>query len=124
MAGVPGRLSLNRIVSHPGAIVSLNPPTTVLEFADVTALRVRVEIDERNVQMLKIGQRAKVRIADGGSEIAEGVVEQILPLMGRKATMTLDPADKGDRDVLEALIRIDSQTRWPLGLRVDSVFVD
>ena len=45
--------------------------------------------------------------------------------MGRKTVRTGDPADKGDRDILEVLVDLDRQDpRLVVGLRVTALFLD
>jgi hypothetical protein len=44
--------------------------------------------------------------------------------MGRKTIATGDPSDKSDRDILEAVIDLDDNTRpLPIGLRVTVQFL-
>lgn len=51
-------------------------------------------------------------------------VGQISDMMGRKSISTGDPADKSDRDVLEAVIGTEDASRpLPIGLRVTVQFL-
>ena len=53
-----------------------------------------------------------------------GKVSHVEPSMGRKKVRSGDPAEKSDRDVLEALVDLD-QSKLPLlvGLRVTVQFL-
>lgn len=54
----------------------------------------------------------------------KGSVAQISDMMGRKSISTGDPADKTDRDVLEAVIDLEDNSRpLPIGLRVTVQFL-
>jgi len=45
-------------------------------------------------------------------------------MMGRKSISTGDPSDKSDRDIFEAVIGLEDNTRsLPIGLRVTVQFV-
>jgi len=51
-------------------------------------------------------------------------IVRIAPIMGRKSVLTGDPAEKSDRDVLEARIALNSKPPvWPIGLRVTVQFL-
>jgi len=54
----------------------------------------------------------------------KGSVAQISDMMGRKSISTGDPADKSDRDVLEAVVDLEGNSRpLPIGLRVTVQFL-
>src|SRR6185295_18546595 len=106
----------------PGARVaawSLRPIVTV---ADLSSYRVRIEVDERDVGLVRVGQRAEIT-ADGFAGVTLfGVVSQVGSDMGRKHVRSVDPAEKADRDVLEAIVTLPSPgIRLVVGLRVTAV---
>ena len=52
-----------------------------------------------------------------------GSVASVSAMMGRKSISTGDPADKSDRDTLEAVIDLEDSSRpLPIGLRVTVQF--
>jgi HlyD family secretion protein len=54
-----------------------NPGTIIMKVADLGVMMLVAEVDEANVGMLKVGQKAKVRVQAYWQEIFEGVVESI-----------------------------------------------
>jgi hypothetical protein len=87
--------------------------------ADLSVLRVRAEIDERDVLKVHVGQKALVFPEGKREEALPGLLTSIYKSLGRKRVVTDDPSDKTDREVLEALVEFDrTPPRWPLGLRV------
>jgi multidrug resistance efflux pump len=106
----------------PGARVVAWSPQPIVTVADISAYRVRLEVDERDVALVRVGQRADI-IADGLAHATlHGVVSQVGWEMGRKHVRSGDPAEKADRDVLEAIVTLPStNVRLVVGLRVTAV---
>jgi HlyD family secretion protein len=106
----------------PGARVVAWSPRPIVTVADVSAYRVRIEVDERDVALVRVGQRADI-IADGfAGTTVHGVVSQVGSEMGRKHVRSGDPAEKADRDVLEAIVTLPpTHVRLVVGLRVTAV---
>ena len=108
-----------RVLLRPGESFSTLTPRPLFRMADVSARRVRAEIDERDVLNVRVGQRAVIFPDGHDDQKFAGAVEQIAGSMGRKKTLSGDPADKADHDILEAIISLDSQAiNLPIGLRV------
>jgi len=110
----------------PGEQVSLAFPRPIVSFADTTRLRIRAEVDERDIGRLELGQRARVTSDALDGETLAGHVVEIAAMMGRKKIRTGDPSEKSDRDVLEALIELDDDAdsrRLVVGLRVTASFL-
>jgi HlyD family secretion protein len=108
-----------RVYMRPGEVYSPQFPRPIVSMADTSRLRVRVEVDERDIALVFPGQRTLVLVdAYPGAQFT-GTVSHIEPLMGRKKVRSGDPAEKSDRDVLEALIDLDqSKFQLLVGLRV------
>ena len=54
-----------------------NPGTIIMKVADLGVMMLVAEVDEANVGMLKVGQKAKVRVQAYWDESFEGIVESI-----------------------------------------------
>jgi HlyD family secretion protein len=106
-----------------GEVISLQPPTPILEVGDTSRLRVRAEIDETDIARVAVGQRVWVTADAYPSRRFGGVVSRISQRLGRKAIYTDNPSEKLDTKILEALIDLDGDVRLPIGLRID-VFVE
>ena len=82
----------------------------------------RAEVDENDVPLIHVGQKADIVVAAGQPRL-HAVVTSLAPVMGRRKILTSDPADKSDRDVREVLIDIDGKPNdIPIGLRVSILF--
>lgn len=89
---------------QPGESFSLAIPKPIALLADASHLRVRAEVDERDIGLVHVGQQAIVSADAFPGEEFLGKVSKIEALMGRKNVWTGDPTEKSDRDVLEVLI--------------------
>jgi multidrug resistance efflux pump len=114
-----------RVHRRPGEQVSLAFPRAVVSLADVSRLRVRAEIDERDLGSVREGQRVRVTADALGERALEGRVASVGRIMGRKGIRTGDPAEKSDRDVLEVVVDLEqADPVLVVGLRVTVEFVE
>ncbi|MFP5223006.1 MAG: HlyD family secretion protein [Acidobacteriota bacterium] len=105
-----------------GEMVSTNFDTPVVTVGDVTTLRVRADVDEKDVARLEVGQRAYAMADAYGDKRFNGKVIRIARMLGRKNIRTDDPAERLDTKVLETLIEFEPGTSIPVGMRMD-VFI-
>ena len=106
-----------------GESVSPENTTGIVSIADVSALRVRVDLDETDVAKVRENQRAFVTADAYGEQKFSGKVIKIGQILGRKNFRTEKPTEKVDTKILEVLIELDANQKLPLGLRVDA-FID
>jgi HlyD family secretion protein len=107
-----------------GESVSVFNPQPIISLADVSSLRVRAEVDERDVGQLREGQKVLILIDALPGKQFKGRVAGIGDQMGRKKIRTGDPAEKSDRDVLEVMIDLDDLDKaLVVGLRVNVRFL-
>jgi ABC exporter DevB family membrane fusion protein len=105
-----------------GEMVSIYFDTPVVTVGDVSTLRVRADVDEKDVDKVKVGQKAYA-VADAyGDKRFWGRVIRIARMLGRKNIHTDDPAERLDTKVLETLIEFEPGTSIPIGMRMD-VFI-
>jgi HlyD family secretion protein len=109
-----------------GETVSTVFPKPIITMADTSRLRVRAEVDERDIGRISVGQKVRVLVDALPDKSWTGTVLREEGLMGRKKVRTGDPAEKSDRDILEVLIDLDDQAKSPLviGLRVTAQFLN
>lgn len=113
-----------RVHLLPGEIVSTVTPRPVISLADLSVLRVRAEVDERDLGRLRLGQAVTVSADAFPDKEFNGRVTSFCSLMGRKHVRTGDPAEKSDRDVLEVLVDLDdNDERLVVGLRTTVRFL-
>lgn len=87
---------------------------------DTTSLRARMDVDERDIGKVKIGQAAYVRVDAYPGVKFTGKVAEIGRRMGRKNVRTDDPTERLDTKILEVVVNLDDAKRLVPGLRVAS----
>jgi HlyD family secretion protein len=97
--------------------------TPILAVGDLSHLRVRAEVDEADIDLLRLGQNAYIEATAYGERRIPGKVVRIGNLMGRKQIVSDDPAERKDSRVLEVLIDLEPGIAIPVGLRVDAFIV-
>ena len=108
----------------PGEAVSAVFPQPIVSLADTSRLRVRAEVDERDIGRIYLGQGVLILIDAFPQEKFRGSVSSLGALMGRKKVRTGDPAEKSDRDVLEVLVDLaKADERLVIGLRTTVQFL-
>ena len=105
-----------------GESVSPENQTGIVSIADISALRVRVDLDETDVAKVHENQKAFVTADAYGEQKFYGKVIKIGQILGRKNFRTERPTEKVDTKILEVLIELAAGQKLPLGLRVD-VFI-
>jgi HlyD family secretion protein len=111
-----------RVARRAGESVSVESPNGghLVTIADLSVLRVRADVDERDVAHLATGQRAYVTADAYGDRRFTGRVIRISEMLGRKNIRSEEPTEKVDTKVLETLVELDPGQRLPIGLRVDT----
>ncbi|HKV81918.1 MAG TPA: efflux RND transporter periplasmic adaptor subunit [Candidatus Sulfotelmatobacter sp.] len=113
-----------RVYARRGESFSTVTPRTLFSLADTSARHIRAEIDERDVDKVSLGQKVLIEADALDGKKLKGSVARISDMMGRKSISTGDPADKSDRDILEAVIDLEESSRpLPIGLRVTIQFL-
>jgi multidrug resistance efflux pump len=103
----------------PGEFISTAIPTTLLTLVDDSKRRVRAEVDERDLAKICVPQRATVSSDSFPGVRVLAATTSLGAAVHTRTLATLDPADKGDHDVREAMLALDaSAPSWPIGLRV------
>lgn len=105
-----------------GETATPSPDTPLLLFGDLSALKVRAEVEERDVPKVRVGQRAIVRADAYPDHDFEGVVTQMAPALGPPRITTRGPRRPNDVEVLEVLVSLDGQPPLLTGMRVDVFF--
>jgi HlyD family secretion protein len=113
-----------RVYARRGESFSTVTPRPLFSLADTSSRHIKAEIDERDVDKVSLGQKVVIQADALDGKRLNGSVVRISPMMGRKSISTGDPSDKSDRDILEAVIGLEDNTRTlPIGLRVTVQFL-
>lgn len=99
-------------VSQGGA----SEPFAVL--GDTTRLRVRLDVDERDIGRLVVGAKTLVRASAFPGKDYLGTVVEIARRMGRKNVRTDDPVERNDTKILEVVVALDAASPLVVGQRV------
>lgn len=98
---------------------SATAPDPILTIGDKQILRVRIEVDETEVNKVRVGQKAYVTADAFGHQQFWGRVVRVGEQLGRKNIHTDEPTERVDTKILEALVELDRGVDLPMGLRVD-----
>jgi multidrug resistance efflux pump len=107
------------VLKHEGEHVTKESQNPVILFGDLSRLRVRGEIDERNAHAIRVGQQVKVYGRNLGDEVHTARIVSIKSVMGQKTIFARTAQERKNLDVLQAFIEFDAPVSIPVGLRVD-----
>ncbi|HVF90358.1 MAG TPA: efflux RND transporter periplasmic adaptor subunit [Blastocatellia bacterium] len=108
---------------NSGESVSDMREMPIITVANVSTLRIRVDVDETDVSKLLLNQRAYVTADAFGTEKFWGRVVRIGQALGKKNIRTDEPNERVDTKILETLIELEDGHKLPSGLRVDSFII-
>ena len=98
-------------------------PDPILTVGDIKVIRVRVDVDETDVNKVRLGQKAYVTADAFGKQKFWGRVVRVGELLGPKNVRTDEPTERVDMKILETLVELDPGAQLPMGLRVDAYIV-
>ncbi len=105
-----------------GEFVAPSPLQPLAVIGDLSRLRVRAEVDARDVAKIKVGQRAFVRSTSYPGREFDGKVTKIAPTLAGPQIVNRGPRRPTDVEVLEVLIDLDGAPPLLTGMRVDAFF--
>jgi HlyD family secretion protein len=96
-----------------------NPTTSeAIVYGDTSQLRARIDIDERNISQLAIGNEGYVSLSAFPDKKFSGKVIEIGRRMGRKNIRTDDPVERIDTKILEVVVELSEPANLIPGVRV------
>ncbi len=102
------------------AVPSMEPALLII--GDVSALRVRAEVNEQDIGRIRPGQGVLVRAAAFHGRSFEGKVSSIARVVGPSRINSADPRKFSDVDVLEVLVDLADPGPLVVGQQVDVYF--
>jgi len=105
-----------------GELAAPSAARPLLLLANLTALRVRAELDERDVTGIRIGQTASVRAAAFPEREFVGKVSSIAPLVEPARLGSRGAANQSDIDAVDVMIDLEKPGPLATGMRVDVYF--
>ena len=111
-----------QVNAKPGELAAPTNAQPLLVIGDISALRVRAELDERDVGEVKLGQSAVIRAdAFRGREFA-GKVSFIAPIVEPGRISARGQRSVTDVDVVEVLVDVAQPDPLAVGMKVDVYF--
>lgn len=90
----------------------------VAVMGDLSKIRVRMDVDERQISVVKPGQSGYVTAKAFGDRKFTGKVVEVGKRMGRKNLRTDEPTERIDTKILEVVLELDDGKDLVQGLRV------
>lgn len=111
-----------QVQAKPGELATPSPDQPLLIMADLSKLRVRVEVDERDITQIHVGQPVVVQAhAFRGRDFA-GTVASIARLVGPGAISGRNQRKLTDVDVVEVMIDLTDPGPLAVGMQADVYF--
>ena len=111
-----------QVNTRVGETVTPSAEDVLLTVGDLSQLRVRAEIEERDISKIRVGQTVMVRTdAVPGQEFA-GKVERMAQTLGPSRIASKGPRRPSDVEVLQVMIDLDGRPALLPGMRVDVFF--
>ncbi|MCW8131973.1 MAG: efflux RND transporter periplasmic adaptor subunit [Planctomycetota bacterium] len=108
---------------NPGETVGVLPLERVLTVADLSALRVRADVDEADFARIHPGQKVRVTAEAYGARSFAGHVERVSCAAGEKRFSTGEARERQDVKVVETVVVFDETPPLKLNLRVTVQFL-
>jgi len=110
------------IIAKEGEVAAPSPENTLLVFGDLSAMKVRAEVEERDAAKIHVGQRVVVRADAYPDQDFEGRVGSIAQSLSQPNIVSRGPRRPHDVEVLEAVVDLDGLPPLLTGMRVDVFF--
>ncbi len=111
-----------QVNAKPGELAGPSSAQPLLVIGDVSALRVRVELEERDFGEIKIGQPVLVRAAAVRGREFAGKVSFIAPIVEQGRINARGQRNVTDVDVVEVLVDLAQADPLAVGMKVDVYF--
>jgi len=110
------------VAARAGETATPSPEQVLLLLGDVSALKVRAEVEERDAAKVRVGQLVVVKSDAYPSREFSGKVMSLAPSLGPGKLGQRGPRRPNDVDVLEVVVDMDGQPPLLPGMRVDVFF--
>jgi HlyD family secretion protein len=115
----PSNGSILQLNARVGETVAPSPENLLVVLGDVTSLRVRAELEERDIGKVRLGQGAVVRSDAFAGKDFDGSVSSLARSLGPSKLGQRGPRRPTDIDVLEVIIDLTGEPPLLPGMRVD-----
>jgi HlyD family secretion protein len=111
-----------QVLARLGETAAATPEQPLVVIGDLSALRVRAEVEERDVSKVRPGQAVVVRTDAYPGRDFTGRVVSISQTLATARLPQRGPKRPTDLDTLEVLIELDASPELLSGMRVDVFF--
>ncbi|MGW8206304.1 MAG: HlyD family secretion protein [Hyphomicrobiaceae bacterium] len=111
-----------RVDAKVGELAGPTSPLPLVSFGDLSQMKVRAEVEERDLGKVLLGQRVVVRSDAFPDKDFIGRVTAIASALGTPNIITRGPRRPNDLDVLEVVATLDNASELVTGMRVDVFF--
>jgi len=109
---------------EPGEVVDPEVPVPILSLGDLDKVRLRAEVDEADIERVRVGQEVVATAEAFGDREFTGRVVHLEAMMGRKTIRTQRTTEQQDAKVREVLIELDAGTpSLPIDLQMTVRFL-
>ena len=105
-----------------GETAAPSAPQPLIVLGDLSALRVRAEVDDRDIGSIKSGQPVVVRAAAFPDREFAGKVASVAPIVAAASGLARGSPNPTDVDVVEVMIDLASPGPLASGMQVDAYF--
>jgi HlyD family secretion protein len=106
-----------QLIVRDGEYVNPGGGTALVTMGDLRKIRVRIDVDERDISEVKLGARGYATVEAFGDKHFPGRVVEIGRRMGRKNLRTDEPTERIDTKILEVVLELDDGHELPQGER-------
>ncbi len=110
------------VLARVGETAVPSPDSAVVVFGDMSSLRLRAEVEERDAGKVHVGQRVVVKADAFPDKTFEGTVTSISQSLGAPRIASRGPRRPNDVEVVEVMVSLDGHPPLFTGMRVDTFF--
>jgi HlyD family secretion protein len=114
--------SVLQVDAKKGELAMPTSEAALMVVGDVSALRVRAELDEQYLEKMRVGQRVMVRTAAFAGREFDGKVSSVARIVGPERINSRGPRKFNDVDVLEVVVDLSNPGPLVVGEQVDVYF--
>ncbi len=118
----PSTGTVLRVDAKVGELAGPSSSLPLITFGDLSEMKVRAEVEERDLSKIRLGQRVVVRSDAFPDKDFTGRVTAIASALGSPSIVTRGPRRPNDVDVLEVVATLDNASELVTGMRVDVFF--
>jgi HlyD family secretion protein len=110
------------MIGKAGETAVPSPESALVVFGDLSGLRVRAEVEERDAAKIVIGQKVVIKADAFPDKSFDGSVTSISQSLGAPRIATRGPRRPNDVEVVEVMVTLDGNPPLFTGMRVDTFF--